>query len=71
WKIPDFFTALGVLLQVSLVLFAIGLVAYLWTLNFGVSSVLSFFVLLMIVLSALVVSLPVFYEDCPYKSPLA
>jgi hypothetical protein len=70
WRIPTIFTALGVLLQVALVLFVIGLVTYLWTLNFVVSSVLSFFALLMVVLSAIVIILPVFYEDCPYKFPL-
>jgi hypothetical protein len=46
-------------------------VAYLWTLNFVVSSVLSFFALVMIVLSAVVIFLPVAYENCPYKFPLA
>ncbi|KAF7357334.1 Zf-C3HC-domain-containing protein [Mycena sanguinolenta] len=71
WRIPAIFTALGVLLQVALLLFVIGLVAYLWTLNFVVSSVLSFFALIMIVLSAVVIFLPVAYEDCPYKFPLA
>jgi hypothetical protein len=70
WRIPAIFAALGVLLQIAPVLFVIGLVAYLWTLNFVVSSVLSFFALLMAILSALIIVLPLFYEACPYKFPL-
>jgi hypothetical protein len=62
WRVPETITGLGVLLQVALVLFAIGLVGYLWTLNFVVSSVLSVFALLMVVLSVLA---------CPYKFPPA
>jgi hypothetical protein len=72
WRIPAIFTALGVLLQVALILFVIGLVVYLWTLQFVVVySVVSCFAILMIVLSAIVICLPVVYEDCPYKLPVA
>jgi hypothetical protein len=71
WHIPDIFAALGILLQIALILFVFGLIAYLWTLNFIVSPVFTFFTVVMIALSALAIILPVFFKDCPYKFPLA
>jgi len=71
WHVTDIFAALGVLLQLALVLFVIGLVTYLWTLDFIVSPILTFFALVMITLSVLVTILPAFNVRCPYKFPLA
>jgi len=71
WHVTDIFAALGVLLQLALILFVIGLVTYLWTLDFIVSPILTFFALVMITFSILVTILPAFNVRCPYKFPLA
>ena len=71
WHVPEIFAALGVLLQSALVLFVIGLATYLWTLNFIVSSIMTFLVFVMFALSGLVIILPMCYDDCPYKIPVA
>ena len=71
WRVPEIFAALGVLLQFALILFVIGLVTYLWTLNFIIFSIMSFLVFVMFALSGLVIILPVCYDDCPYKIPVA
>jgi hypothetical protein len=70
WRVPDIIGMLPVLLQIALLLFTLGLVAYMWTLNIAVASVLTTVTTIMIFLVIVTVVLPVFYRDCPYKSPL-
>jgi hypothetical protein len=70
WRVPEIIGILPALLQVALLLFVVGLIVYLWTLNVAVATVLSALVAGMISLAGLTVILPVIYEDCPYKSPL-
>jgi hypothetical protein len=70
WHLTDVIDTLPVLLQLALLLFAIGLVAYLWILNIAVAIVASVAVLTMICMATVTIALPIFYADCPYKSPL-
>jgi hypothetical protein len=70
WRVPEIIGILPTLLQVALLLFVIGLVIHLWTLHVVLAGVLSVMAVAMIVLASLTIALPVFYTDCPYKSPL-
>jgi hypothetical protein len=70
WHVPEFIGLLPVLLQIALLLFVIGLVAYMWTLNSAIAGVLSALVAIMIAIAITTIILPLFFEDCPYKSPI-
>ena len=70
WRVPGIIGMLPALLQVALLLFVVGLVALLWTINLAVARILSALVATMIFLAALTIVLPVFFSGCPYKSPL-
>jgi hypothetical protein len=51
-------------------LFIIGLSIYLWELNIGVAAALSALSIVMVVMALVTIILPVFYQSCPYKTPL-
>lgn len=70
WKVPQIIGALPVLLQAALLLFVVGLIAYLWTVNYAVAGVLSALVSGLVALAIITITLPAFFNDCPYKSPL-
>jgi hypothetical protein len=70
WNVPEFIGLLPVLLQIALLLFVIGLVAYMWTLNHAIAGVLTVLVTVMITIAITTIMLPLFFEDCPYKSPV-
>jgi hypothetical protein len=70
WHVPEIIGLLPVLLQIALLLFAVGLVAYMWTLNPTIASILSALVAMMILVVIVTIVLPFFSEDCPYKSPI-
>lgn len=69
WRLYAIFTALGVLLQLALVFFVVGLVIYLWTFTFVISPVVTFLVIVVIGASCATLILPLLTEDCPYKFP--
>lgn len=81
WAVFDIVSALPVLLQISFILFAIGLVDLLWNLNRIIAITVSIvvassfiFLLATTVLPTMQISLPsIFsgYPQCPYKSPQA
>jgi hypothetical protein len=70
WRVPEIIGLLPVLLQVALLLFVVGLVTYMWTLNFAIAGVLSALVTIMILVAVVTIILPFFSGDCPYKSPV-
>jgi hypothetical protein len=70
WYVPEIIGLLPVLLQIALLLFAVGLVTYMWTLNSAIAGVLTVLVLAMIILAIASIALPFFWADCPYKSPI-
>lgn len=71
WHISEILSVLPLLLQLALVLFIVGLTAYLWTLDTIVAIFASVFALVGSGAVLAVVFLPLWYEDCAYKSPLA
>jgi hypothetical protein len=73
WRVSDIFAMLPLLLQAALVLFIIGLLDLLWAIvqNTVVAAVASALVGVSFVAVGISVLLPLFYPECPYKSPLA
>lgn len=70
WGVADIIGALPVLLQIALLLFTVGLVAYLWTMNSVVAGTLTSLVTIMVALVIVTIVLPLGYPKCPYKSPV-
>jgi hypothetical protein len=70
WHVPEIIGMLPVLLQIALLLFVVGLVAYMWTLNRAIAGVLTVLVTTMILVIVMTIVLPLFSEGCPYKSPV-
>jgi hypothetical protein len=70
WYVPDIIGMLPVLLQIALLLFVVGLVAYMWTLNHAIAAVLTVLVTMMNMVAVVTITLPLFADDCPYKSPI-
>jgi hypothetical protein len=70
WHLTDIVDGLSLLLQLALLLFVVGLVAYLWKLNVAVAIVATVLVLIMVVLAVITIALPAVYADCPYKTPV-
>lgn len=70
WGVSDIIGTLPVVLQLALLLFAVGLVTYLWTLNTAVAGALTSLVTVMILIVVVTIVLPLWYTNCPYKSPV-
>lgn len=69
WKVPAIIAAIPGLLEIALILFFSGLIVFLWTINFIVAGVSITVIAISITLAVLATILPVFYRQCPYKSP--
>jgi hypothetical protein len=63
WHVSDIVACLPVLLQGSLVLFIIGLLAYLWTINNIIAAILSAQMALFLLGTVVVTILPSFYPN--------
>lgn len=70
WKVPAVVAAIPALLEVSLILFFAGMVVYLRTVNAVVAGVTTAGIALVIGLAVLATILPVFWQRCPYRTPL-
>jgi hypothetical protein len=70
WHVPGIIATLPVLLQAALFLFLIGLSIYLWDLNESVAAALSAISIAMVIMALVTIILPVFYQSCPYRTPL-
>ncbi len=69
WKVPAGISAIPALLETAVVLFLIGLVVLLWTLDFVVASIITIATSITLLIASTVTVLPAFYHRCPYKSP--
>jgi hypothetical protein len=70
WHVSNILATLPLLLQLALLFFVTGLVTYLWTLNTVVAGCLSVLVVAGVITALVAIVLPVYYPNCPYKSPL-
>jgi hypothetical protein len=70
WRVPDIIAALPTFLQLALLLFVIGLSIYMWTLNIAIAIIVSALTAAMVLAAVGTIFLPIFYPNCPYKSPL-
>ncbi|OCH94847.1 hypothetical protein OBBRIDRAFT_49980 [Obba rivulosa] len=71
WHVPEILSLLPILLLASLVLFLIGLVILLWTLNGIVAGITTGLVAVLFLFLVSSTVLPTIRLDCPYKSPQA
>jgi len=71
WKVAEIISILPILLQVALVLFVIGLVELLWTLNTIVATIITVQAVLLFLFITCTMVIPAWAVDCPYKSPQA
>lgn len=69
WRVPAIIAAIPALLEVALVLFFAGLIIFLWTFNVVVACVSIAVITVSTAPAVLATILPVFYRQCPYKSP--
>jgi hypothetical protein len=71
WRVSDIVAALPLLLEMSLILFLIGLLDLLWTINIVIASCTTIVVSITLIMVLISVILPFFFSDCPFKSPLS
>lgn len=71
WNVAATITSIPALLEVAMVLFLIGIVILLWTLDSIVAIVVTIAIAAFIGAAAAFIVLPVFSKRCPYKSPTA
>jgi len=71
WKVQEIIGALPILLHVALLIFATGLIDYLWSLDPGTAIVLLVLVCVIFVLYTASVIIPAHDPACPYKTPLS
>ncbi|PSR71579.1 hypothetical protein PHLCEN_2v12543 [Hermanssonia centrifuga] len=69
WKVPAGIAAIPALLEVAVVLFLVGLIVFVWTLDFVVALVISIAAGIILIAAFIVTTLPAFFQHCPYKSP--
>jgi hypothetical protein len=71
WRVPAIVSVLPNLLQLALLLFLVGLVVLLWTLNRVSAIVVMIPVVILMILLGITSIIPTFVPQCPYKSPQA
>ncbi|PCH43521.1 hypothetical protein WOLCODRAFT_153574 [Wolfiporia cocos MD-104 SS10] len=71
WQVAAIISFLPIFLQLALVLFIIGLIELLWTINVTTAAVVTALGGALLLFSAGTAVLPAFIDDCPYKSPQA
>ncbi|KAI0748636.1 hypothetical protein C8Q80DRAFT_1271016 [Daedaleopsis nitida] len=71
WRVKTIMTALPVILQVALVFFLVGISELLWAFNRNVGIVAISFLAALLAFSLVTSVLPMFSEDCSYRSPQA
>ncbi|KAI0789537.1 hypothetical protein C8Q75DRAFT_793368 [Abortiporus biennis] len=71
WAVPSIIAILPILLQVSLALFLVGLLSQLWSLNVAVAATATVFTSFTLAFIFGTIILPVFFVNCPYRSPQA
>ncbi|CCL98821.1 uncharacterized protein FIBRA_00826 [Fibroporia radiculosa] len=71
WRVPFIISILPILLQVSLILFFVGLVVLLWPFSTVIAGLVLVVVGLLLLVSIGTALLPAIISDCAYKSPQA
>lgn len=71
WQVPELRSWIQAFLQIALILFLVGLLLFLWTLNYIVFGVLTAAVGISLLFALFTIVVPVFSAKCPYKSSLA
>lgn len=69
WPLKEIMTLIPLLLQISLILFLVGLIDLVWMLNSTVAIIVTVFVSLILAFTLMTTVLPAFFVSCPYKSP--
>lgn len=69
WRVSAIVSVLPILLQLALLLFLVGLVVLLWTLNMVLAIVIMVPVAILMILLGITSIIPTFAPECPYKSP--
>ena len=69
WNVETSISLIPGMLELAVVLFFIGLVILMWTVDAIVAIVISVAVFIFLVIASSVTILPVFFKRCPYKSP--
>ena len=70
WRVCCIITALPILLHASLLLFFVGLLLLFWTLDVVMGGLISILVLSIFAFYGITMIMPIFYPDCPFKSPV-
>lgn len=68
WAVPTIISLLPMVLHVSVVLFALGLVVVLWEIDITIAILVLCLVAGLLLLYTSTVILPLIYDNCPYKS---
>lgn len=71
WQVASIIAAIPALLELAMVLFLVGLVILLWTLDSIVAIIVTVFVAIFLAIVFAFTLLPVIFKRCPYKSPTA
>lgn len=71
WRVPAIIASIPALLELAMVLFVIGLVILLWTLDSTVAIIITIAVSAFLAAASAFTLLPLLYKRCPYKSPTA
>ncbi|KAF9026211.1 hypothetical protein BDZ89DRAFT_1161347 [Hymenopellis radicata] len=71
WRVPEIIDFLPVLMHVAFSLFCVGLIIFLFTLHTGMAIVVTSVFAALFVVCIVIILLPVFNPECPYKTPLA
>ena len=71
WQVSMILSSIPILLELGMVLFLVGVIILLWTLDDIVAKVITIFISLFLGAFAAFTVLPIFYKRCPYRSPTA
>ncbi len=69
WGVANKIYAIPALLEIALVLFLCGVIAFLWTLHHALALAITVSVAIILLVTFFYIVLPTFSRSCPYKSP--
>ena len=69
WKVPAVIAAIPAMLEVAVILFLIGMIAFVWTLQRLIAIVVTIAIAAVIFATSVVTILPVLSCHCPYRTP--
>ncbi|KAG8789306.1 hypothetical protein FRC12_013660 [Ceratobasidium sp. 428] len=71
WKVPEVIAFLPSILHLALLLFAVGLTVYLWSIHLGAALPVLLVTVLSVMAYGISTTLPLIHEHCPYSTPLS